>query len=52
MAAQLKEPALAPVHVVRRKAFDKIAENCSKRTGKPEGLMKFVSATMALSKKG
>jgi len=52
VAAQLKEQDLAPVHLVRRKTFNKIAAACSKRTGQPTGLIQFVNATMALSKKG
>lgn len=52
MAAQLEQPELASVHLVRRKIFNKIAADCSKRTGEPVGLIKFVNATMVLSKKG
>jgi hypothetical protein len=52
VAAQLQEPEFAPVHLVRRETFDKIAADCSKRTGKPKGLIAFVNATMAASKKG
>ena len=53
MAAQLKDPGqMSSVQLVRRKVYDKIAADCSKRSGKPDGLIKFVAQTMAMSKKG
>ena len=52
MAAQLKEPQSAPAHAVRLKTFNRIANSCTERKGEPSGLIKFVNATRALSKKG